>query len=120
MSLPTTTKPNTNTIRIAVNGVVHLLDANDILSKRPYLKLSEYLREDLHLTGTKVACGEGGCGGCTVLITRMESGGGLTTVSCNACLAPLTSLHNAAITTVEGIYDASSPSTQQQQQDGVE
>jgi aerobic-type carbon monoxide dehydrogenase small subunit (CoxS/CutS family) len=62
--MPTKLPPNNTTLRIAVNGVVHHLDANDLLSKRPYLKLSEYLREDLHLTGTKVACGEGLGMGC--------------------------------------------------------
>ena len=30
--------------------------------------LAETLREDLGLTGTKIACGEGHCGACTVLV----------------------------------------------------
>ena len=31
--------------------------------------LADLLRNDLALTGTKVACGEGTCGSCTVLLT---------------------------------------------------
>ena len=38
--------------------------------------LAETLREDLGLTGTKIACGEGHCGACTVLVD------GVPTLSC--------------------------------------
>ena len=31
--------------------------------------LNEYIRETLHLHGTKVLCREGGCGCCTVAVT---------------------------------------------------
>lgn len=35
---------------------------------RPNMTLSELLREQLDLTGTKLSCGVGECGSCTVLI----------------------------------------------------
>jgi aerobic-type carbon monoxide dehydrogenase small subunit (CoxS/CutS family) len=38
--------------------------------------LAEVLREELGLTGTKIACGEGHCGACTVLVA------GVPTLSC--------------------------------------
>lgn len=40
----------------------------------PGMLLATYLRETLRLTGTKVACGEGGCGACTVLLGRLDPG----------------------------------------------
>ena len=37
---------------------------------KPDLTLAEYLRDTLHLTGTKIACGSSGCGSCTVILSR--------------------------------------------------
>lgn len=80
---------------------------------------AEYLRYTLGLTGTKIGCGEGGCGACTVYITRAVSssssrgdgggGGGGDSDSetertlANSCLRPVCSLDGAAIVTVEGV-----------------
>ena len=48
--------------RLSVNGQLHELDV-------PVGRtLAEALREELGLTGTKIACGEGHCGACTVLL----------------------------------------------------
>ena len=38
------------------------------LTIEPGEKLVDVLRKRLHLTGTKVGCGEGQCGTCTVLL----------------------------------------------------
>lgn len=68
-----------------------------------HLTLLEYLR-DLGLTGTKLGCGEGGCGACTVMVSYFDQ----QRKKCvhhavNACLAPLYSVEGMHVITVEGI-----------------
>jgi aerobic-type carbon monoxide dehydrogenase small subunit (CoxS/CutS family) len=58
--------------------------------------LAEVLRDDLGHTGTKVACGEGHCGACTVLVD------GRTTLS---CITLVHTVDGAEITTIEGLRD---------------
>ena len=58
--------------------------------------LAEALRDELSLTGTKVACGEGHCGACTVLVD------GVPTLS---CITLAHALDGAKITTIEGVRD---------------
>ena len=36
---------------------------------RPEMTLLSYLRNTLGLCGTKLGCGEGGCGACTVMLS---------------------------------------------------
>jgi aerobic-type carbon monoxide dehydrogenase small subunit (CoxS/CutS family) len=58
--------------------------------------LAEVLREDLGLTGTKIACGEGHCGTCTVQLD------GVPVLSC------ITLVHTVAgreVTTIEGLRE---------------
>lgn len=63
-----------------------------------------YLREKLHLSGTKLGCAEGGCGACTVMISRFDRDVNLVKhYAINACLMPICALHGLAVTTVEGI-----------------
>ena len=52
---------------LSVNGVEHRLT-----NPSPSLLLVDFIRS-LGLTGTKVACGEGGCGSCTVIATGADS-----------------------------------------------
>ena len=49
-------------LRLTVNGGEHVLDATVGTS------LAHVLREELGLTGTKIACNEGHCGACTVQV----------------------------------------------------
>ncbi|XP_019642816.1 PREDICTED: xanthine dehydrogenase/oxidase-like [Branchiostoma belcheri] len=70
----------------------------------PEMTLLTYLRTKLRLTGAKLGCGEGGCGACTVMVSRYsQAQGKVLHLAVNACLAPICSLHGAAVTTVEGI-----------------
>ena len=56
----------------------------------------------MNLCGTKLACGEGGCGACTVMVSDFRNNK-VNNYSVNACIAPLASVDNCAVTTVEGI-----------------
>ncbi|MDX6477332.1 MAG: aerobic carbon-monoxide dehydrogenase small subunit, partial [Gaiellaceae bacterium] len=58
--------------------------------------LAEVLRDELSLTGTKVACGEGHCGACTVLVD------GIPTLS---CITLVHTVDGAKVTTIEGLRE---------------
>jgi xanthine dehydrogenase iron-sulfur cluster and FAD-binding subunit A len=73
------------------------------INKTPYSLLSgqgktllDLVREEPGLTGTKLGCGEGECGACTLFLN------GLPVLS---CLIPAPRAHNAEITTIEGISE---------------
>jgi aerobic-type carbon monoxide dehydrogenase small subunit (CoxS/CutS family) len=75
---------------VVVNGGPYAIDAPLGTS------LAELLRERIGLTGTKIACNEGHCGACTVLVD------GEPTLSC------ITLAHRVAgraVTTIEGLQD---------------
>lgn len=71
----------------------------------PECTLLTYLRDTLRLCGTKLGCGEGGCGACTVMVSRMTDRAQKTIkhVAVNACLIPVCAVHGMSVTTVEGI-----------------
>ncbi|CAL4940191.1 unnamed protein product [Urochloa decumbens] len=85
---------------IYVNGVRRVLP--DGLA---HLTLLQYLR-DIGLRGTKLGCGEGGCGACTVMVSCYDRTTKKSShFAINACLAPLYSVEGMHIITVEGIGD---------------
>uniref|UniRef100_A0A8C7VV35 Aldehyde oxidase 5 n=1 Tax=Oncorhynchus mykiss TaxID=8022 RepID=A0A8C7VV35_ONCMY len=56
------------------------------------------------LTGTKYGCGGGGCGACTVMVSKYDQlNNRVLHYTVNACLQPICTLHGAAVVTVEGI-----------------
>ena len=57
-------------------------------------RLLDFLREDLHLTGTKEGCGEGECGACTVILDGR---------AVHACLTTVGELNNSQLLTIEGL-----------------
>jgi xanthine dehydrogenase/oxidase len=76
-----------------------------IQDPEPDALLSSYLH-DVGLTGTKVGCGQGGCGACTVLVSAHDPQTGTQSHrGINACLRPLCTLDGATVTTTEGLGD---------------
>ncbi|CAH0406917.1 unnamed protein product [Chilo suppressalis] len=74
------------------------------LKPDPEWTLLWYLRKKLRLTGTKLGCAEGGCGACTVMVSKYNrQENKIVHLAVNACLAPVCSMHGLAVTTVEGI-----------------
>ena len=58
--------------------------------------LAETLRNDLGLTGTKVACAEGHCGACTVLVDGEAH---------LSCITLVHTVESREVTTIEGLRD---------------
>ncbi len=77
----------------------------EIAAPDPTTLLVDWLRSDaVGLTGTKLSCGEGGCGACTVMLSRWDAKRRRAVeTAINACLRPLCSIDGAMITTTEGI-----------------
>lgn len=85
-----------------VNGERRSLSAADVLD----VTLLHYLRVKEQLTAAKLGCGEGGCGACTVLLSRyLPATRRLSHAAVNACLLPLAAADGAAITTAEAVGD---------------
>lgn len=80
-----------------INGQRVQLDGPLVLRR-----LSEFLRDERHLLGTKIVCAEGACGSCSVLKGQMEDGT-IRYQAVNSCLQLLYQLDGAHIVTVEGL-----------------
>jgi xanthine dehydrogenase YagT iron-sulfur-binding subunit len=77
-------------LKLTVNGHEY-----DVRGARVGISLAQVLREELGMTGTKIACNEGHCGACTVQID------GVPTLSC------ITLAHavEGEVTTIEGLRE---------------
>ena len=79
---------STHRIACTVNGEAH---EQDVPSRR---LLSDFLRDDLHLTGTKRGCETGICGACSVLVDGKVV---------KSCLSLAVQARGKTITTIEGL-----------------
>ena len=75
-------------LQMTVNGTLQTLD----VPESRYL--SEVLREDLQLTGTKIGCNEAECGICTVLVND---------VPVVSCVYPAFRAQGARVETIESL-----------------
>ena len=79
---------STHRIECTVNGE---LQSMDVPSRR---LLADFLRDDLHLTGTKRGCETGICGACSILLDGEVV---------KSCLMLAVQVQGRAITTIEGL-----------------
>jgi xanthine dehydrogenase/oxidase len=86
-------------LRFRVNGADVVIADVD-----PSVLLVDWLRSPaVGLTGTKKSCAQGGCGACTVMLSRWdETLSQVEHLAINSCLRPLCSLDGMEITTTEG------------------
>ena len=89
-----------SSITFSINGKIVELNEGEF---DPMMKLSDFLRSDqyFHLIGTKIGCGEGGCGACTVIMSNRSSNGAILHRSVNSCLILMIQVHLTVITTIE-------------------
>lgn len=88
-----------NSITLLVNG-----NRLDVRSERAMMTLSEFLRGDQGLVGTKIVCSEGDCGACSVLVGRVsDDGQHLRYQAVDACIVFLHQLDRTHVVTVEGL-----------------
>ena len=101
----TLTSTQSTLLNMQNDYVTFMLNGEEIsvMNPDPELSLINYLRDTLHLTGTKVSCNQGFCGVCTVLVSYKDSLGAYHNESMNSCLLKLVNCHGKAITTIEGI-----------------
>lgn len=88
-----------NSVNFFLNGKAITLE-----DPSPDLLLIDYLRSpEVGLSGPKKPCGQGGCGGCTVILsewndTKQEA----DHLAINSCLRPVCALGGLSVTTIEG------------------
>ena len=92
----------TNSVRFVLDGKI--VEAQ---GARRTTTVLDYLREQLHRTGTKEGCAEGDCGACVVLVGELNAAGnGVDYVPTNSCMQLLPSLDGKSVKTVESLKRA--------------
>lgn len=75
-------------IKLRINNQVHALNIE------PGTTLAEALRDELHMTGTKIVCDRGACSACTVMLEK--------TPVCS-CMTLAMDVGSRNVTTIEGL-----------------
>jgi len=84
-------------ILLYINGRKHRVSGENA-----FVPVTDFLRIDLGLCGTKVVCAEGDCGACTVMFGRVD-GNDLAYKPINSCIQYVFQLDCSHIVTVEGL-----------------
>jgi aerobic-type carbon monoxide dehydrogenase small subunit (CoxS/CutS family) len=87
---PRVAGPGATAITLNVNGSARRVTVE------PRTTLADALRDDLHLTGTKVVCDRGSCSACTILLDG---------VPVNSCMTFALDVGTRKIRTIEGLGD---------------
>jgi len=91
------------------NSVVFYLNGvrQEVGAEQARMMLSDYLRYEKSLTGTKVVCAEGDCGACSVLKLFPHSAGKGsakdTFIPMNSCITTLAQMDGASLITVDAL-----------------
>lgn len=85
---PSAVGPDSVPLRLKINGQMRNVKVE------PRATLAEILRDELHMTGTKVVCDRGSCSACTVMLAK--------TPVCS-CMTLAIDVGDREITTVEGL-----------------
>ena len=87
-----------------INGQRH-----EVRGRQAGMMVSDYLRYDLALTGTKIVCAEGDCGACTLLRWfpfPQKRSDPSPFQALNSCIATVAQLDGSSLVTVEGLRQA--------------
>src|SRR5436190_10962361 len=95
------------------NSISFFLNGRQVVVQDPAVDtlLIDYLRSpEVNLAGPKKPCGQGGCGGCTVILSDWdEKEKKEHHRAINSCLRPLIAVDGMVVTTVEGTGGARRP-----------
>ncbi|RDW77697.1 molybdenum cofactor-binding protein [Coleophoma cylindrospora] len=83
----------------------------ELANPNPEWTLLDFIRSQHGAKGTKLGCGEGGCGACTVVLQSIDrkNKGRLRHMAVNACLYPLVGVVGKHLITIEGLGNAQYP-----------
>ncbi|WGF90885.1 xanthine dehydrogenase family Fe-S subunit [Marinivivus vitaminiproducens] len=90
MSVVLASRPHARRARLTVNGDTVEADIE------PRTHLADFVRDDLHLTGTHLGCEHGVCGACTILLDGEPA---------RSCLTFAAACDGADVVTIEGLDD---------------
>ncbi|OJD15331.1 xanthine dehydrogenase, molybdopterin binding subunit [Emergomyces pasteurianus Ep9510] len=96
----------TSVLRFYLNG-----SKVELSNPNPHWTLLDFIRSRHGLKGTKLGCGEGGCGACTVVLQVRDAKNPkrINHLSVNACLFPLVGVVGKHVITVEGLGTVEKP-----------